>query len=219
MSRAAWSTLASRTNHRVGVGAVAYTENMVTIKPATAEVFDDVCTVMAPKKETTPACWCLAMRVSSGDPRIADPRDRPKVLKELCAADIPPGVLAYVDGEVAGWCSVSPRSSYHRLAKSRVIPHVDDQPVWSVVCFLIRAQYRRQGLAGELLEGAVDFARVRGATVVEGYPADTQGDRIDVSSAYVGSLTLFERHGFTEVSDTSSVGGGKPRVIVRRSLT
>jgi GNAT superfamily N-acetyltransferase len=191
---------------------------MITIEPATADRFDDVRMVMAPKSESTPACWCLAMRVSSGDPRIADHRNRPAVLKELCSADIPPGVLAYVDGDVAGWCSVSPRASYHRLAKSRVIPHVDDLPVWSVVCFLIRAPYRRQGLAGELLEGAVANARRHGATVVEGYPADTGGDRIDVSSAYVGSLTLFERHGFTKVSDTSSIGGGKPRVIVRRTV-
>jgi hypothetical protein len=69
----------------------------------------------------------------------------------LCAGEIPPGVLVYVDGEIAGWCSVSPRTSYHRLVHSRVIPQLDDEPVWSVVCFVVRAPFRRQGIAGHLL--------------------------------------------------------------------
>ncbi len=193
---------------------------MIDVHPAEADRWDDVRTVLSPKSVNTPACWCLAMRVSAGDPRIKDrpPRARMETLREICHEDIAPGVLLYVDGEVAGWCAVSPRRSFHRLANSRVIPHVDDQPVWSVVCFVIRAGYRRQGYAGALLEGAVEYARSQDATIVEGYPADVGSDRIDVSSAYVGTLSLFERHGFTKVSDTSSKGGGKPRVIVRRVL-
>ncbi len=187
---------------------------MIDVVPATADRWADVRTVLGPKSLDTPSCWCLSLRVSSGDPRIKGqpPPARAELLRSLCAAPIPPGVLAYVGGEVAGWCSVSPRAAYHRLARSRVIPHIDDHPVWSIVCF------RRQGLAGALLEGAVDFARAHGATIVEGYPADTGGARIDVASAYVGTRSLFERHGFTWASDTTSVAGGKPRLIVRRTL-
>jgi len=193
---------------------------MITIAPATQERWEDVRTILGPKSLDTPSCWCLSMRVSSGDPRVKGqpPRARAEVLRELCGEAIPPGVLAYDGDRVIGWCSVSPRTSYHRLVRSRVIPHVDDQPVWSVVCFVVRAGHRRQGVAGELLEGAVEFARSHGATIVEGYPADTQGDRIDVASAYVGTLSLFERHGFAVASETTSKGGGKPRVLVRRQL-
>ncbi|WP_291378825.1 GNAT family N-acetyltransferase [Demequina sp.] len=198
----------------------------VEIRPATVGRWDDLRVILGPKDLDTPSCWCLAMRVSQSDPRLKGLKDdrtafaraRVAVAKDLCAAETPPGVLAYVDGEVVGWCSVSPRASYSRLATSRVIPHVDDQPVWSVVCFVVRAGWRRRGLAGHLLEGAVEFARTHGATIVEGYPADNRGDKIDVASAYIGTRTLFERHGFTWASDTSSVGGGKPRVIMRRAL-
>lgn len=192
----------------------------VEIFPATGERFDDVRTVLGPKSLDTPACWCLSMRLSSADPRIKgrEPRARVDTLRHLCDEEIAPGVLAYVDGEVAGWCSVSPRSSYYRLVHSRVIPNVDDEPVWSVVCFVVRAGFRRKGMAGHLLEGAVAYARENGAHIVEGYPADTGGEKIDVASAYVGVRSLFERHGFTMVMGTSSVGGGKPRVIMRRSV-
>ena len=196
--------------------------------PATGERFEDVRAVLGPKDLDTPSCWCLSVRIGSGDERLAglDPkqdraafaRARIGIVRELLAEPVAPGVLAYDDGEVAGWCSVSPRTSYHRLVRSRVIPKLDDEPVWSIVCFVVRAGFRRRGMAGHLLDGAVEFARGHGAAVVEAYPADTGGDRIDVASAYVGTRSLFERHGFEVASTTSSVTGGHPRVLVRRSL-
>lgn len=127
----------------------------VEIRPAVAERFDDLATVLGPKDPESPACWCLSYRLSSGDLRMKKAADRASVMRELCAASVPPGVLADLDDEVVGWCSVSPRSSYHRLVHSRVIPKVDDQRVWSVVCFVLRPGYRRQGVASALLEGAV----------------------------------------------------------------
>ncbi|MFW2512894.1 GNAT family N-acetyltransferase [Demequina sp. SO4-13] len=193
----------------------------VTVVPANQQRWDDVRAILGPKSLDTPSCWCLAMRLSAGDPRIKNQpaRARADTLYELCGEDIPPGVLAYRDEEPVGWCSVSPRANYHRLVQSRVIPALDDEPVWSVVCFVVKAGHRRQGLAGLLLDGAVDYARSRGATIVEGYPADTEGARIDVASAYVGTRSLFERHGFAKAADTASKGGGKPRVLMRRTLT
>ncbi|WP_234983465.1 GNAT family N-acetyltransferase [Demequina sp. NBRC 110053] len=190
------------------------------VLPATPDRWEDVRTILGPRSMDTPSCWCLSLRVSAGDPRIKDkpPAARAALLRELCGEAIPPGVLGYRDGEVVGWCSVSPRSAYHRLVHSRVIPKVDEEPAWSVVCFVVRAGHRKQGVAGELLEGAVAFARERGAPVIEGYPADTGGARIDVASAYAGSAALFARHGFTKAMDTSSKVGGKPRVIMRRRL-
>jgi len=193
---------------------------MIEVLPATADRFADVSAVLGPQDPEAPACWCLSMRVSAGDPRV---KGRPgsaraALLRDLCGEEVPPGVLAYEDGEVAGWCAVSPRASFHRLARSRVIPHVDETPVWSVVCFVVRPGFRRRGLAGHLLDGAVQFARQHGASIIEGYPADTGGARIDGAAAYVGTRTLFERHGFAWAADTNAVSGGRPRVVMRRSL-
>jgi GNAT superfamily N-acetyltransferase len=79
-------------------------------------------------------------------------------------------VIAYVDGEPAGWCSIAPRSSYGRLTRSRTIPRVDDRDPWAVVCFVVRVGFRKRGLMHDLLDGAVEHARNHGAEVVEGYP-------------------------------------------------
>jgi hypothetical protein len=45
-------------------------------------------------------------------------------MRALCASEPGPGVLAYIDSEVAGWCSAAPKSTYRALVNSRTIPHV-----------------------------------------------------------------------------------------------
>src|SRR5690606_6740886 len=101
---------------------------------------------------------------------------------------------------------------------SRTIPFVDERDAWSIVCFVVRGGYRKQGLMHHLLEGAVEHARSQGAEVVEGYPADAGGDRIDSISGYVGTTGLFGEHGFVRASETTGVSGGRPRWVMRREL-
>ena len=48
---------------------------------------------------------------------------------------------------------------------------------------------------------------------------EPEGDRVDQTSAYVGTVRLFEAHGFERVLPTASRRGGKPRWLVRRNLT
>jgi hypothetical protein len=68
----------------------------------------------------------------------------------------------------------------------------------------------------ELLEGAIEHARAMGAPAVEGYPVDPGGERIDQTGGYVGTVQLFEAHGFSRVCPTAGRSGGKRRWLVRR---
>lgn len=183
----------------------------IVIRPATMR-FDDFATVVGPKK-TVQGCWCMAYRNSS-----LGGEERKQYMRNECSSAPGPGVLAYVDDVPAGWCSVAPRSTYRRLMNSRTIPFVDDREAWSVVCFVVRAGYRRQGLMHYLLEGAVDHVKENGGAVIEGYPADAGAGRVDVISGYVGTTRLFEAHGFHKAVPTTGVSGGKPRWVMRREL-
>jgi GNAT superfamily N-acetyltransferase len=95
-----------------------------------------------------------------------------EALKSLVAQDPPPGLLGYLDKTPAGWVSLGPREGYAKLARSPVMKPIDDQAVWSVVCFVVPSEYRKQGVARELLEGAVNYARKRGVRLLEAYPVD-----------------------------------------------
>lgn len=186
--------------------------------PATVERFGDVEAVLAPKNPDAPACWCLAYRVPNREQHELRGPDRPARLRRFAEQGPAPGVIAYVDGEPAGWCSISPRATHHRLVHSRTIPLLDDLPVWSIVCFVVRPPFRRQGLARTLLEGAVEYARSCGAPAVEGYPIDSSVGKISSAFAYVGTTRLFESVGFVRAAPTASTSGGAARWIMRLDL-
>ena len=188
----------------------------ITVKPA--HDFDGMATMFAPRKPESSVCWCLSWRLSSKENRELTGTARAEKVRELCARTRAPGVLAYRDGEVAGWAGVAPRSELHPFATSRKIPHVDELDVWSIWCIRVRPGYRKQGVTSALIDGAVDYARSSGAPAVESYPVDNGGTRVDTTMAFVGTRSMFERAGFTKAADTDSVSGGIPRILMRRML-
>lgn len=187
-------------------------EPTIEVRPAYGR-YPDFATVVGTQRPDAGGCWCMAYR----DSRVPN-LERPAYMEAECETDPGPGVLVYVDEEVAGWCSVAPRSSYRRLLHSRTIPVLDDRDTWVAVCFVVRSGYRRHGLMHHLLAGAVDHARSHDAEAVEGYPVETGGGRVDVISGYVGTVELFERSGFERAAPTQGRSGGQPRWVMRKIL-
>lgn len=197
------------------VGARAQVE----VRPATADRFDDVVTLLGPREPDGPACWCLAYRCTSAENRLLVGGDRREHLRGLAQGDVPPGVLAYLDDEVVGWCDVGPRAEMGRLVRSRTIPPVDDVPVWSIVCLVVRPGFRRRGVTAALIAGAVGLAQTHGAPAVEAYPVDTEGGRVSGVLAFVGTTTMFERAGFERLGRTEARSAGLVRWVMRRGLS
>jgi GNAT superfamily N-acetyltransferase len=189
---------------------------VIEVRPA--HDFADMETMFAPKKPESSVCWCLSWRLSSKENRSLRGTDRAEKVRELCARERAPGVLAHLDGEVAGWAGIAPRAELHPFATSRKIPHLDDLPVWSLWCLRVRPGFRKRGITPALIDGAVDYARSSGAPCVESYPADNGGERMDLTMAFVGTRRMFERAGFSKVADTDAVAGGFPRILMRRML-
>jgi GNAT superfamily N-acetyltransferase len=181
------------------------------IRPATAGRWDDVVDLFTrpgPRGGTPipSGCWCQYWHTRGsgywdGDNRAALERQ----LREGTA----PAVLAYLDGRAVGWCRLGPRASFERLAHSRTLAPVDDLPVWSVVCFYVHPDAKRQRVASTLLDAAVRLARERGAPALEAYAARPQHPNID---SYTGYAPMFLAAGFEHVRD-----GGR-RAIVRKRL-
>jgi GNAT superfamily N-acetyltransferase len=126
------------------------------------------------------------------------------------------GLVGYLDGEPVGWCAVEPRTAYPRLPKQCMALQArgedkDDASVWAVTCFATRSGFRRRGVSRALARAAVDFARERGARALEGYPMITEpGQEITWGEVHVGSRSIFEAAGFTEVAHPT------PRRVVMR---
>jgi GNAT superfamily N-acetyltransferase len=188
----------------------------IEVVPATSERWADIATLMGGHGDK--GCWCQYWRQGSGDYSRGRHGPGSVALRRQLEDDPPPGLLAYVDGEIAGWTGIGLRTRLERLVRSRTIPAVDDKPVWAIVCFLIRVGYRRRGVAGALLDGVVDLARQSGAPGVEAYPIDPDGERIDTSFGYVGFTGMFERRGFERIVETDARSARRNRWVMRLDL-
>lgn len=188
----------------------------IEVRPAT--VFEDVATMVGPKRPDANVCWCLSYRIPSKENVSLRGPERGARVAALMERG-PIGVLAYDGGEVVGWAAVAARRET-TFAKSRTIPQVDgaEADVWAVWCIRVRPGHRGRGISHPLLQGAVEYARAQGAAAIEGYPVDNEGAKVDLTMAYVGTRALFEKAGFRKAADTTSVINGFPRVLMRREL-
>ena len=197
-------------------------QGAITVVPASPERWPDIEEFFG-----NTACWCQYWRVSSSEyGRISKEKlfedqlaKRKTALHNQLERSTPPGVVAYREGRIVGWCGFGPRNEMERIVRSRTIPSVDDRQVWSIVCFLVRPGDRRHGVARALLHGAIECARSHGAPALEAYPVDPGGGRISATFAYVGLLPMFEREGFRRVIKTSAHSAGLARWLMRLELS
>lgn len=148
-------------------------------------------------------CWCMYYRRSG--PRGPLPRGMTYAqanraeLKALVDAGESPGLLAYRGKVPVGWVSLGPREQYAKLQRSPVMKAIDNQPVWSIICFVVRPEFRGQGVAHALLRGAIAYARKHGAKLLEAYPVDKPGLSSN-DAMWFGAKSMYDSAGFEEVA-------------------
>ena len=144
-------------------------------------------------------CRCAYWYLPNADYKAGWGEGNRSWFRDLVTQPRPPGILGYHDDEPAGWCGVAPRAVFDRLRRSKPFAPVDDRPVWSINCFIVRKPFRRQGLSRLLLKHAVEFARGNGAECLEAYPVD-QRRAAGTGDLYPGTLSIFLDAGFAEVA-------------------
>jgi ribosomal protein S18 acetylase RimI-like enzyme len=189
------------------------------IRPLTSETWDALSELF--REGGDPRwCWCQYWRLRSKDMAAAKVPQLRERLHEQALSPQPPGLVAFDGDRAVGWVSLGPRHDFERIVRSRVIPTIDDRPVWSIVCLAVSETARGQGVARALLDAAIDYARERGADAVEAYPVSTDSrEPIHPDAAYTGTLPMFERAGFRVVADNASDPSSRHRrVVVRREV-
>jgi GNAT superfamily N-acetyltransferase len=187
---------------------------MIEVRTATPERWADVVDLFerrGPRGGTpfTAGCWCQYwhLRGKAYDEGWGDP-NRARLEQQVVSGDVP-GLLAYVQGAPVGWCRLGPRETFERLEHSPRLARVDDEDVWSLVCFSVHVSARGQGVATALLEAATAHAAAHGVRVLEAYPVREGHHVID---SFTGYLPMFLAAGFEPVRDAGR------RTVVRRRL-
>lgn len=197
----------------------------IRIVPANEAAWSDVQSILSSPGDQR-SCQCQWLQLSSNEFKATTREERTAALREQTNAGRPgagttSGLVAFVDDEAAAWVAVEPRVNYGRLRRSRTVwkgrsaEDREDPGVWAITCFVVRREFRGQGLMRALTAAAADFARERGATAVEGYPRDPSaaGGPPSADSAFVGLRSVFDAAGFEEVSHPTDT-----RVVMRREF-
>jgi GNAT superfamily N-acetyltransferase len=174
----------------------------LTFHPLTAKRWDDFVELFGPRGACG-GCWCMWWRLTRSEFEKKKGAGNKRAMKRIVSGGTVPGILAYSGGKAVGWCSVAPREHFPSLERSRVLKRVDDQPVWSVVCFFMPKEHRRKGLSAELLGAAVDYASRNGAKIIEGYPKEPKEGVTPDVFAWTGFASTFEKARFVEVARRS----------------
>ena len=182
----------------------------VTVVPANEASWEDLQQIFGMRGYAA-ACQCQRFKVGPAGwtPMPVHERAFQLRMQTECGnpgSETTSGLVAYLDGEPVGWCAVEPRTAYPRMPPQRVVmkqrgEDPDDSGVWAVTCFATRAGYRRRGVMRGLALATVEFARSRGARALEAYPMITHpAEEITWGEVHVGSRSIFEQAGFTEVA-------------------
>lgn len=150
------------------------------------------------------SCWCQWWMLPNKDFDAITSDERRDMLRRDLDAPVASALVAYIDDVPAGWVKVSARPDQPRLARTRAFQQspepFDDSSVWAITCFVVRREFRGEGVSTVLLSAAVDHARRHGARVIEAYPVDTAAKKTSSNDLFHGSLSSFIAAGFTEVA-------------------
>ena len=171
--------------------------------PVTPKRWGDFKTLFG-EKGACGGCWCMLWRISRKEFEQQKGAANRQAMQAIVESGKIPGLLAYSEKHPVAWCSVAPREEFPALGRSRVLRKIDDEPVWSVSCFFIHKDYRKQGLSVRILEAVVAYVKNRGGRIVEGYPVEPKKGKTADVFAWTGLASFFDRAGFVECARRSA---------------
>src|SRR5262245_51752684 len=101
-------------------------------------------------------CWCMTFRLPTKEFEANKYDGNKMLMKQLVDEGKPIGLIAMQDDQTAGWIAFAPREDYIKIENSKAFERMDKKPVWSITCFFIKKEYRRNGFSKLLIKGVID---------------------------------------------------------------
>ena len=158
-------------------------------------------------------CWCSDDH-RNGLEKMSSAQKRRELAKEYIKNGMIKGYLAYDKNRVVGWCNSNRKNdcqnciSWLRNMQEVKITEPSNTLIKSVFCFTIAKNYRKQGIATQLLKRVSNDSLIEGYTSIEAYPKKVL-KKID---AFEGPLEMYLKEGFSIEEEL------KDYFVVRKNL-
>lgn len=178
--------------------------DQITVLPLTPERIGDFETLFGPSGACY-GCWCTAFRMKPKDRQAMSGDEKHDFMVDRIRSGPPPGLLAYRNSEPISWMQIGPRADVPEWNNpNRTTTPLDDAPaddpsVWAISCFFSKSKERGKGLSHRMVSEGMLFAKSKGARIIEACPMDRAKQSKSIG-LFVGSTSVFEKAGFTEVA-------------------
>jgi GNAT superfamily N-acetyltransferase len=179
-----------------------FTIDDIIVRPLIAETWSDFEKLFG-SKGAYGGCWCMWWRLPRSEFEKGQGAGNRMAMKKLVKSGIVPGLIAYKDDFPCGWCSVAPREQFGVLERSRVLKRIDNQAVWSIVCFFIDKNFRHQNIGEKLIIAAISYVKSNGGKIIEAYPTQARDKKLPPVSSFTGITHIYQRLGFQEMQRPS----------------
>jgi hypothetical protein len=184
------------------------------VKPLDRDTWDAFAGLAERHNGVWNGCWCTWFHTFHAEKEFTAEGNR--ALKERLVAEGRAHAALVFDGdEAVAWCEYGTPAElpniYHRKEYEADLDLVPD---YRITCFFVDKKYRRSGIAGVALRGALDLIAQAGGGIVEAYPQDTDGKKISASFLYNGTRSFFEQAGFSFMRSK-----GKSHCVMRKVIS
>jgi ribosomal protein S18 acetylase RimI-like enzyme len=184
----------------------------ITIKPLTPDLLKDYLyffdhTTFCENPDWS-ICYCFSYHFTGTKEQWNKDENRSSVIKYINERRMS-GYLAFSGEKPVGWCNANNRLNYERLVKNFDLIDNPEDKVCSIVCFLVNADSRRQGIAQGILEKICQDCSDQGFDYIEAYPGK---GKLSSEGHFKGPLELYEKFGFKIIKELNDF------FVVRKNL-
>jgi GNAT superfamily N-acetyltransferase len=165
-----------------------------SIKALDESTWDDFVAMVERNGGLFSGCWCCWFH-----PQIREPDESNRDYKERMVREgIAHAALVFVEGEAIAWAEYGAPDELPNIHhRKQYLEGVVTPPDFRITCINVDKRHRRVGYAAVALRGALDLIAQAGGGLVEGYPQDTPGRKMNPSFLYNGTRHMYEDAGFT----------------------
>jgi GNAT superfamily N-acetyltransferase len=168
-----------------------------TVKPLGPQTWDAFARLAERHNGVFGGCWCTWFQTLHAEKAFTAEGNR-ALKQRLVDEGRAHAALVFDDDEAVAWCEYgTPEELPNIYHRKEYDAQLDRLPDYRITCVFVDKKYRRQGLTAVALRGALSLIAEAGGGVVEGYPHDTDGQKVSV--LYNGTRSLFEQAGFRYV--------------------